>query len=203
MNETAGVTRLTRLLPIACLAAAICLFASELMTMFELTPPGGEAQDVISNAERHGNAMFVIAAFAVGALAVAVFGGSKPAAIAVAGMGLSALLFFLLGDLPDAGQVGTLDTFFSAETVPKGGFWMLLVSSLALSITGIALATLSPEQLIALSPRRWRERGIDAGSGQGDDPSEAATASTTAHESPAAEETQRLPRRRPRTRQRG
>ncbi len=152
------VTRLTRLLPLACLVSAICLFASELMTMFEFIPPGGEALDEVSNAERHGNAMFVIAAFAIGALGLAVFAASKPAAIAVAAMGGIALLFFLLGDLPDAGQVGTLDdarqSFFDAETVPQGGFWMLLVSSLGLTVTGVALATLTPEQLAALRPKR-------------------------------------------------
>jgi hypothetical protein len=191
------VTRLTRLLPVACLAAAVCLFASELMTMFEFTPPGGEALDSMSNAERHGNAMFVVAAFAIGGLLVAVFAGSKPAAIGVAAMGVVALLFFLIGDLPKAGQVGTLDdarqTFSAAEAVPQGGFWMLLVSSLALTITGIALATLTPEQLLALGPRRWRDRGSLA---------ETETTAAKTHE-PAADEAQRLPRRRPRTRQRG
>lgn len=202
MSESSGVTTLTRLLPIACLLAAICLFASELMTMFEFTPPGGEALDSMSNAERHGNAMFVISAFAIGALVIAVFGGSKPAAIAVALMGGAALLFFLIGDLPKAGQVGTLDdarqSFFDAEAVPQEGFWMLLVSSLALTITGIALATLTPEQLAALAPRWWRERGT------ADRVTEPATTSAAvAHESPATEEATRLPRRRPRTRQRG
>ena len=200
------VTRLTRLLPLACLLSAICLFASELMTMFEFTPPGGEALDDVSNAERHGNAMFVIAAFAIGALGLAVFAASKPAAIAVAAMGGIALLFFLLGDLPDAGQVGTLDdarqSFFDAETVPQGGFWMLLVSSLGLTVTGIALATLTPEQLAALRPKR-RER---ADRGQ----PEAEAAQAPSPEEPErnphpADDERQAPRlgHRPRPRQRG
>lgn len=150
--------RVTRLLPLACLAAALVLFASELMTMFEFTPPGGEPLADQSAGERHGNAMFVIALFAIGALALAVFTASKPAAIAVGAMGVIALLFFLLGDLPDAGQIGTLDddrgSFFDAEAVPQEGFWLMMISALALAVTGIALATLSEEQLAALGPRR-------------------------------------------------
>jgi hypothetical protein len=211
-DEATGLTTLTRLLPIACLAAAVCLFASELMTLFEFTPPGGEALDSMSNADRHGNAMFVIAVFAIGALGVAVFAGSKPAAVAVAVMGVAALLFFLLRDLPQAGQVGTLadarQSFFDAEAVPQAGFWMVLVSSLALSITGIALATLSPAQLAALAPRRWRERRSAAAATveatpPGDDAVRGTGSSVNAHE-PAASEAPgaRLPRR-PRTRQRG
>jgi hypothetical protein len=140
------------------------------MTMFEFTPPGGEPLDAQSAGDRHGNAMFVVAAFAIGALGLAVFTASKPAAIAVAGMGVISLLFFLLSDLPDAGAVGTLDdarnSFFDAEAVPQGGFWLMMVGSLALTVTGIALATLTPEQLAALRPGA-RSEGDEARDGDG------------------------------------
>jgi hypothetical protein len=150
------LSRPERLLPLACLLGAGLLFASELMTMFEFTPPGGEPLDSQTAGDRHGNAMFVVAAFAIGALVVAVLAGSKPAALAVAVMGGIALLVFLLTDLPDAGQVGTLDdprqSFFDAEAVPQAGFWLELVGALALAISGAALATLEPDQLAALRP---------------------------------------------------
>jgi hypothetical protein len=169
VNEPAATTRGTlrdrlsrpeRLLPLACLLGAACLFASELMTMFEFTPPGAEALCTQGAGDRHGNAMFVISAFAVGALAVALFAPSKPAAIAVAAMGGVALLVFLLTDLPDAGQLGTINdscgpvrqSFFDAEAVPQAGFWMELVGALALAVSGTALATLSREQLGSLRP---------------------------------------------------
>jgi hypothetical protein len=165
MNPVGAVretlSRPERLLPLACLVGAGLLFASELMTMFEFTPPGGEALDAQTAGERHGNAMFLIAAFAVGALLVAVLAGSKPAALGVAVMGGIALLIFLLTDLPDAGQVGTLDdprqSFFDAEAVPQAGFWLELVGALALAISGAALATLTPEQLSNLRPGADRE----------------------------------------------
>lgn len=158
--EGAQLGFLTRLLPLAVLVAAIVLFASELMTTFEFTPQGGEVQLEQQAADRHGNALMLIAVFAIVALAAAVFVGSKPAATAVAVCGVVALLVFLLADLPDANATGTLDTddsFIDAEAVPREGFYMELLGALALSITGIALATMSSEQLLALRPGRRKD----------------------------------------------
>jgi hypothetical protein len=197
-------SRATRLLPLAILVAAIVLFASELMTTFEFTPPGGEALSSQSGGDRHGNALMVIAAFAVFALAVAVLNGSKPAAIAVAVAGVAALLVFLLSDLPDANAVGTLDdarnSFFDAEAIPQGGFFMEMLGALALAIGGVALATMTEEQLRALDPRRWEEgEGKQAGA---KDPKPKPAAADAAHAGAEPEPKSRLPRR-ARARQRG
>ncbi len=155
------MSRAERLLPWACLLAAALLFASEFMTMFEFTPPGGEALASQDAAERHGNALFVIAGFAAFATIVAVWSGSQPAAMAVGALGAVALLIFLLNDLPDAGQVGTLDdarqSFIDAEATPQSGFWLMMIGSLALAISGVALATLGSDQLRALRPGAGRE----------------------------------------------
>ena len=66
--------------------------------------------------------MFVVAGFAMLLTIVAVWAGSRPAALGVAVMGVIALLIFLIMDLPDAGQVGTIDdarqSFIDAEAVP-------------------------------------------------------------------------------------
>jgi len=159
MTPRAG--RLERLLPWACVAAAAVLFASELMIMFEFTPPGAEPIDNQSSGDRHGNAMFVIAAFAIAATFVAVWAGSRPAALGVATMGIIALLVFLLVDLPDAGQVGNLNdarqSFVDAEAVPQSGFWLEMLGAIALAISGAALATMSTEQLTALRRRKRSE----------------------------------------------
>jgi hypothetical protein len=200
-------SRAARLLPLAILVAAIVLFASELMTTFEFTPPGGEALASQTGGDRHGNALMVIAVFAVFALAVAVLNGSKPAAIAVAVAGVAALLVFLLSDLPDANAVGTLDdarnSFFDAEAIPQGGFFMEMLGALALAIGGVALATMSEEQLRALGPRRGDKRegeGEKAAPTKGSKPKP--LAADTAHAGAEAEAKTRLPRR-PRARQRG
>ena len=156
-----NVSRPERLLPWVCIAAAVLLFASQFMTMFEFTPPGAEPLEDRSVIDHHGPALMIIAAFAAVAVVVAVWAASKPAAIAVAAMGGLALLIFLLIDLPDAGQVGTLDdarqSFIDAEAIPQAGFWLEMVGALALAFTGAALATMSSEQLGALRPGAKRD----------------------------------------------
>jgi hypothetical protein len=197
-------SKVTRLLPLACLVAAIVLFASELMTTFDFTPPGGEALSSQGGADRHGNALMVIAVFAIFALGIAVFTGSKPAAIAVAVAGVAALLVFLLVDLPDANAVGTLDdarnSFFDAEAVPQGGFFMEMLGALALAIGGIALATMTPEQLRALGPREKADEDTEESPREGSKPKPVAADAN--HATAEAEAKSRLPRR-PRIRQRG
>jgi hypothetical protein len=151
-----------RLVPIACLAAALVLAGSEFLTTFEITPEGIDPQAEQLAGDRHFYAMAVLAAFAVLALAIAVFSASKPAAIAVAAAGGIALFLFLTVDLPDANAVGDITRsgqfLTTAKAVPQAGFWMTLLGSLTLTISGIALATLSPEQLESLRPGEDRER---------------------------------------------
>lgn len=199
------VGRLTRLLPVACIVAAVCLFASDLMTMFNFTPPGGESLCSQSAADRHSNAQMVIAFFAIVATLVAVLAGSRPAAISVAVMGVLALLVFLISDLRVVNATGSLNdtcgpagqSFFAAEAVPQSGFWMELVGALALAVTGIALATLTPEQLNSLRPPKRRRPG-EPGGGEGVGTTGPAADS---HDVPAGRRTKlRLPRR---ARQRG
>lgn len=150
-----------RLLPLACLAGAAVLFASELMTTFQFIPPGGEPLCTQQAADRHHFALGVLAIFAVGAVVLAVLSASKPAAISVAIAGLLGLLLFLIVDLPDANNIGTLgsscssipsQSFFDAKAVPQAGFWLEMVGALALALSGAALATLSRDQLATLRP---------------------------------------------------
>jgi hypothetical protein len=152
-----------RLLPYACIAAAVALFASELMTTFQFIAPGGEPLCTQQATDRHHFALVVLAIFAVGAVIVAVLGASKPAAISVAVAGVLALLVFLIVDLPDANNIGTLgdscssvpsQSFFDAKAVPQAGFWLEMVGALALALSGAALAALSADQLATLRPRR-------------------------------------------------
>jgi hypothetical protein len=155
-----------RLLPFACVAAAGALFASELMTTFQLIPSGGDPLCSLNAADRHHFALGVLAVFAVVAVVVAVLAASKPAATAVAVAGVLALLLFLIVDLPKANNVGTLSgcspsttgSFFDAKAVPQAGFWLEMVGALGLALSGAALATLSRDQLATLRPR-WLSRG--------------------------------------------
>jgi hypothetical protein len=151
------------MLVLGCAGAAVILAASQFMTIFEFTPPGGEALADQSAFEQHSVAVLIIALFALVALGFAVAIPSKPLAAGVAFLGLAALLFFLLGDLPDANKVGTLDdareSFIDAKAEPQLGFWLELVGALLLTLCGAALATLPLTQLgLAARPER---RSVD------------------------------------------
>ncbi|MGZ5348544.1 MAG: hypothetical protein ACXWGV_13290, partial [Solirubrobacterales bacterium] len=143
--------RTEALLVLACAAATAMLAASQFMTMFELTPTGGEPLETVSSADQHGYAILVLAVFSLAMLLVGIGAQSEQvariAAFAVAAGGAVALLIFLVGDLPDANKVGTLDddSFIDAKAEPQAGFWLELAGSLVLAVCGGALATLGPE----------------------------------------------------------
>jgi hypothetical protein len=150
-----GLPRTEMLLALACAAGAAALGASELMDTFLLTPPGGEAERALEAADRHNYALLVLAVFALGALLAALLTGSQVAYFAVAAAGVVALLIFLIGDLPDANKIGTIDDegFVDAKAEPQAGFWLELVGSLVLAVCGIALATLQGQ-----NPQRQEEQ---------------------------------------------
>ncbi len=153
-----------RLLPFACIVAAAALFASEFMTTFELTGADLASSNTtctLDAASRHHFALGVLAVFAVLGTLVAVLSGSKPAAIGVAIAGGLALLLFLIIDLPDANNAGTLPdscttvpgSLLVGQAEPQAGFWLEMVGALALALSGAVLASLTSDQLAALRPR--------------------------------------------------
>jgi hypothetical protein len=102
---------------------------------------------------------------------------SKPAAIAVGIAGVIALILFLTIDLPHANNAGTVEgcseaaelAFTTAKAVPQAGFWLEMVGALALALSGVALATLNPEQLRAIRPRWLGGSRADKETGSGPD----------------------------------
>lgn len=168
---------LERLLPLACIAGGLILIGSEFLDTFRLEAPGDTTLRLEEASDRHSWAILVLGLCAIGAVVLAILNGSKPAATAVAVFGVAALLLFLLIDLPDASKIGTYDSpgnpFVQAKAEPEGGFWLLLVGALIVSMCGAALATLSPEQLRGLrpgadpAPRGRRGSGTDADGGTG------------------------------------
>ena len=147
--------RTEALLVLACAGAAAMLAASQFTNLFELTPPGGEAIQAVEASDQHGYATLVLAVFALVLLVVGIVARGEAvaqiAAFGVAACGVVALLIFLVGDLPDANKIGTLDdaqeSFVDAKAEPVAGFWLELVGSLVLAICGGALATMGPEKL--------------------------------------------------------
>ena len=156
------LARPERLLPFACIAAAIVLGASELATTFRLTAAGNEALCVQHGLDRHHFAQLLLAIFGGFATITAIVAGSRPAARAVAAPGVIALFLFFLIDLPHANNVGSISSacdltagggLITAKAVPQGGFWLELIGALGLAVSGIALSTLTSKQLHSLRPR--------------------------------------------------
>ncbi len=149
------------------------LAASQFTDIFHLTPPGGEALEAVEASDQHGYAMLVLAIFALILIAVVLVARGEPlaqmAAVAIAVCGLVALLIFLIGDLPDVNNVGTLDdprqSFIDAEAKPVAGFWLELVGALVLTVCGAALSTLRPDE--------QRPSGVHGGRTHGPSVSEA------------------------------
>jgi len=170
MRGLSSLFRAEYMLPFACAAAAVCVGASELMSTFEFDVGNGAAQQTVAASDRHSYALLVLALFALLALVVAVVAGSRPAAVAVAVAGGLSLLFFLVVDLPDVGAQGTVDepsrVFFPSEAEPGDGFWLELVGTVALALSGAALATLRPEQLRMLP---WGRSDSERGEGPRDE----------------------------------
>lgn len=140
-------------LPATIVLAAILLGISEFMTTFQFTPPNGEPLRESLAADRHSYALLFLAVGTVIAMILAIATGVRTASIATAVLGCSALLLFLLLDLPDAGKLGDLeDPVFGLANVradPQAGFWVEAIGSVVLGLASVAFATLRPEQLRA------------------------------------------------------
>ena len=145
-----------RLIPFVCLIAGLLLVGSELLDTFVIENPEGIALETVGAADRHGFALSFLGLIAIGATALAVATGSRPAAIAVAVCGLAALVIFAVVDLPDVGAhdlaVDANGEYVEGRVVADDGFWISLGASILLVIGGSLLASLSPGRLRARRP---------------------------------------------------
>lgn len=110
----------------------------------------------------HGYALGVIAV--VGAvMGFGAWRGSRPAAFAVAVLGVAALLIVLLVDLPDVDATGLYGrNYEQAESTPALGFYLETAGAVLLLFAGVLTAVLggrTPEP----EPRRERRPVTDAG----------------------------------------
>lgn len=137
-----GVRAVLAILP---LAGAGLLVAAEFATLYEVrvgdsVPPGASS----SAGAHHGYALLVIA-LAVGMMtAFAVAGGSRPAAIALALLGLVALGIALLADRPATGEEGLYGEAYAAARAVAGPALRLELLGGAAILAGAALLVLWP-----------------------------------------------------------
>lgn len=139
-----------RLLPVAAIVSAVVLGVSNFLTMFEINAAGGDALQVADAVDQHWYVTVILAAMAIGMVMLYVSTGRRPFALAAAGLGVIALLIFLIGDLPDVNRVGDLSDpvagLITAKAEPAAGFWLELVGALGLALSAGVMALFAGEE---------------------------------------------------------
>ena len=133
------------------LAGALLLVLTEVSTVLEIRA-GAVVLETQTGADRHSWALLVLAIAAVGLTVAAVLLHSRPAALALGAVGVVALLFWLVGDVPDAGDEGAYGVRYVDAVAVSGPGLRLEV------LGGVALLAAAAAALLALRERRRAPR---------------------------------------------
>jgi hypothetical protein len=128
-------------------AGVVCLVLATFTTVIEIKVgtttrlPGRDTH--LSGWDRHGPALLIVAAFGA-AMVAGALRGARPAAIALAVLGLVALGIAVLGDVPDLNATGFIgEVYEDAAAGPSAGFYLetlggalMLASGAILSLAG-------------------------------------------------------------------
>ncbi len=144
-------------------AGVICLLLATFTTIIEIKVgtttkvPGHDTQ--LSGWDRHGPALLIIALFAALMIAGALR-GSRPAMIALAALGLVALLIAVVVDVPDLHKTGFVgEVYEDAAAGPKAGFYLETLGAVLLLAGGVLMLLLPAERP---APSRRAERTAEA-----------------------------------------
>jgi hypothetical protein len=142
------------------LVAAVALVVAEFMTFREIkavtvVPAGGTT----TGGAHHGYALALLGLVAMPMAVGAALGRSRPAALALSGLGGVALLIVLAVDLPSLDDTGLIGrTYDLAKAHPAAGFWIQLVSAAVLLAGGLLLLLRNSAAAARRSERRERDR---------------------------------------------
>lgn len=138
------------------LAGALLLALTEVSTVVSIEV-GGVVVHAESGADRHNWALLVLAVGAVPLTLLAALAANRATAAVAAGglalLGLAALLFWGVGDLPDTSRTGEFGVRYEAASAAAGtGLWLELAAAFAL--LAAATATLLRTRAEARRARR-------------------------------------------------
>jgi hypothetical protein len=148
-------------------AGVICLLLATFATVIEIkvgtTTKVPDHDTHLSGWDRHGPALVLIALFAAAMIAGALR-GARPAMVALAVLGLVALLIAVIGDVPDLDETGFIgEVYEDAAAGPKAGFYLETLGAVLLLVSGGLMLWLPAAS--APAPRvRERERPADVAS---------------------------------------
>jgi hypothetical protein len=120
------------------LAGALLLVAAELSTLVEVSV-AGSVIDRVGGAEQHSYAVGLLGLIALVLAAAAVVVPSRPAALALAAVGVIVLAIVLLGDLPDVRRTGLNRALQPAAAAPGIGFWLEIAGGAVLVAAGVSI----------------------------------------------------------------
>jgi hypothetical protein len=123
------------------LLGALLLVVAEFTTLFTVrTAVSATPVKSVSTGSHNTYAMIPIALMAVALAWGAILTGSRWALVAIAGLGVVALLIALIGDLPDAQATGTVGSlvagFHQATDKPSAGMYLETLGAIVLLIAG-------------------------------------------------------------------
>jgi hypothetical protein len=142
-GSLAGLSPLSALLLLAALVGGLLLVSSDFSTLFEVRV-GGVVRDRVTGGDQHAYALTLIGAAALPLALAATFGGSRPAAFALGGLGLVAVAIVLAVDLPDVSRTGYASGFRSAHTTAARGFYLELAGAALIVLAGAAAVLRRP-----------------------------------------------------------
>jgi hypothetical protein len=144
-------------------AGVICLLLATFTTIIQIQVgtttkiPGHDTE--LSGWDRHGPALLIIAGFAVLMIAGALR-GARPAMIALAALGLVALLIAVVVDVPDLHKTGFVgEVYEDAAAGPKAGFYLETLGAVLLLASGVLMLLLPAERP---APNVRAERAAEA-----------------------------------------
>ena len=142
-------------------AGAICLLLATFATIIEIrvgtTSKIPDHDTHLSGWDRHGPALLIIAIFAIVMIAGALR-GARPAMLAIAVLGLAALLIAVIGDVPDLNKTGFIgEVYEDAAAGPKAGFYLETLGAVLLLLSGGLMLVASPAGAAAADRPARRE----------------------------------------------
>jgi hypothetical protein len=147
------------------LVGAALLVAGEFSTLYDVrvvtTVPAGASY---STGPHHGYAQLVIAAAVVVMTIGAVFGGSRPAAVAVLVLGMASLAIAVFIDRPVTDDTGLFgQTYDAAQAEAASGLTLEIAGACCVLLAGALMLVVRPRRRVAkVNGGIERERGATA-----------------------------------------
>lgn len=120
---------------------ALGLTVAEFLPLLEVRA-NGRVVSTVRTGSHHSYAQLLIALTAALVVVAAIVSARQMTLLALAPLGIAALVIALVGDLPDARASGLLPGFRNAQAAPRSGLWLELAAGFLLLVDSVAVLLL-------------------------------------------------------------